>query len=69
MLEIIINIASLVHRALDITQLAGTARERRNSANDGVVRVILRNRQVQSLQALCENIHYLRGDFADVGVL
>lgn len=54
---------------LNTAQFSGSARERRNAANDGIVRVVLRDGHVQTLQALGENVHDLGSDFADVRIL
>lgn len=51
------------------TQLTSTARQRRNTTDNRIVRVVLRSRQVQALQALGKDVHDLGGHFADIGVL
>lgn len=51
------------------TQLTSTARQRRNATDDRVVRVFLRSREVQALQALGEDVHDLGSHFADIGIL
>lgn len=51
------------------TQLSGTARKRRDTANDGIVRVSLSNVHVQAFQTLGQNVHNLGSDFANVGIL
>ena len=55
--------------SLNTAQFSGSARERCNAANDGIVRVVLRDGHVQTLQALGENVHDLGSDFADVRIL
>lgn len=50
-------------------QGSGTARKRRNLPKNGVVRCVLRDRHVQSLEALQQNRHDSRSDFTDVRIL
>lgn len=51
------------------TQLSGTTRKRRDTANDGVVWVGLSNVHVQAFQPLIKNVHNLGCDFVNVGIL
>lgn len=67
---IVISICANAYiRSLNTAQFSGSARERCNAANDGIVRVVLRDGHVQTLQALREDVHDLGGDFADVRIL
>lgn len=56
-------------QVLDTTQFTSTTRQRRNTTNNRVMRVILRSSQVQRLQALGENVHDLGSNLANIGVL
>lgn len=52
-----------------LTKLSGPSRERRNPAENGIMRVALCNRHVQSFQALNKDLHDLGRNLAEVSVL